>query len=58
MEKRTEKTFDAVNMMRTIRARLNEVLCQKGFDEESRYLREHVSLPKPRHVPRNGANRN
>ena len=51
---RTEKQFDAVQMMRSIRDRISEEIKGMTFEEEQAYIREGLrdaSTPLPRHLP-------
>ena len=55
---RTEKQFDAVQMMRSIRDRISEEIKGMTFDEEQAYIREGLrdaSTPLPRQQPRSPA---
>ena len=50
---RTEKQFDAVQMMRSIRDRISEDIKGMTFEEEQAYIREGLrdaSTPLPRHL--------
>ena len=42
--KKTEKSFDAVQMMRGIRNKLSEQLKDMSFEEQKRYMREQLSV--------------
>lgn len=45
---KTEKQFDAVQMMREIRDRLSREIASLNFEEERRYLDERLRLEAPR----------
>ena len=50
---RTEKQFDAVQMMRSIRDRISEEIKGMTFEEEQAYICERLrdaSTPLPRHL--------
>ena len=40
----TEKKFDAVKMMRKLRAEMNEKMKGKSYEEQRQYLDEHVAF--------------
>jgi hypothetical protein len=42
--KKHEKAFDAVKTMRAIRDRLSEQFKNLSFEEQKRYIREHVHV--------------
>lgn len=46
--KKAKKEFDAVSMMREIRDRLSGQIEGMSFEEEKRFIREHVPQPKAR----------
>ena len=53
--KKTEKSFDAVQMMRGIRNKLSEQLKDMSFEEQKRYMREKLSVPvAPTQQPESG----
>ena len=41
-----EKTFDAVKMMRALREAVGKELDGKSYEEQRRYIDEHVQLRK------------
>jgi hypothetical protein len=41
---KSEKEFDAVKTMRTIRDRLSDQFKDMTWEEEDRYIREHVTF--------------
>ena len=41
-----EKTFDAVKMMRALREAVGKELDGKSYEEQRRYIDEHVQLKK------------
>lgn len=43
---KNKKDFDAVEMMRRLRRAVDEQLSGKSYEEQRRYLDEHVSLRK------------
>jgi hypothetical protein len=47
--KKSEKPFDAVELMREIRNKLSSPFQEMSFDEQQQYLRERLRVkPKPR----------
>ena len=44
--KSDEKEFDAVRLMREIREKLTREMAGKSFEQQHRYIRERVRLPK------------
>ena len=42
--KKTENSFDAVQMMRGIRDKLSEQFKDMSFEEQKRYMRERLSV--------------
>ena len=45
--KKSEKSFDAVQLMRQIRDKLSEQFKDMSFEEQKRYLRERLAAVKP-----------
>ncbi len=45
--KKSEKTFDAVHMMRQIRDRLSEQCKNMTFEEQQQYIKERLSDQEP-----------
>ena len=43
----TEKSFDAVEWMREARRLLNAELEGKSFEEQKKYIREHLAARRP-----------
>ena len=50
--KKSEKTFDAVHMMRQIRDRLSEQCKNMTFEEQQQYIKERLSDQPPQESPR------
>jgi hypothetical protein len=49
---KSEKEFDAVKMMRTIRDRLSDRFKDMTWEEEDQYIREHVTFLQLPRVPK------
>jgi hypothetical protein len=45
--KKSEKSFDAVQLMRQIRDKLSEQFKDMSFEEQKRYLRKRLAAVKP-----------
>ena len=41
--KKSEKSFDAVRMMREVRDKLSDRFKDMSFEEQKRYMRKHIS---------------
>jgi hypothetical protein len=45
--KKSEKPFDAVQLMRQLRDTLSEQMKDMSFEEQKRYMKEQLAVAKP-----------
>ena len=49
--KKSEKPFDAVQMMRQLRDRLSEQMKDMNFEAQKRYMKEWLAVARPSQAP-------
>ncbi|HJY80063.1 MAG TPA: hypothetical protein VKK81_03135 [Candidatus Binatia bacterium] len=50
--KKSEKPFDAVQLMRQLRDTLSEQMKDMNFEEQKRYMKERLAAARPPREPR------